>query len=133
MVSAPAETTAPTTGSGVPEARLLVVEDERTLAGMVAAYLSQAGFTAELAHRGDDAVAAVRADPPDVVVLDLGLPGMDGIEVCRQIRTFSDCYILILTARGDEVDRPGGCREFVEQVGSAIEATTIRQIGIRAL
>lgn len=110
--------------------RVLVVEDERTLAGMVAAYLSQAGFTAELAHRGDDAVAAVRADPPDVVVLDLGLPGMDGIEVCRQIRTFSDCYIIITTARKEEVDtliglsvgaddyltKPFGVRELVARV-----------------
>ena len=90
--------------------RVLVVEDERTLAGMVAAYLSQAGFTAEIAYRGDDAVVAVRADPPDVVVLDLGLPGMDGVEVCRQIRTFSDCYIIITTARKEEVDTLIGLR-----------------------
>jgi DNA-binding response OmpR family regulator len=84
--------------------RALVVEDERTLAGMVAAYLSRAGFETDVVHAGTAAVAAVRETDPDVVILDLGLPGIDGIEVCRQIRTFSDCYVIITTARKDEVD-----------------------------
>lgn len=84
--------------------RVLVVEDERTLAGMVAAYLSRAGFETAVVHTGIAAVDAVRENEPDVVILDLGLPGLDGIEVCRQIRTFSDCYILITTARKEEID-----------------------------
>ncbi|GMA21655.1 hypothetical protein GCM10025862_36760 [Arsenicicoccus piscis] len=84
--------------------RVLVVEDERTLAGMVAAYLSRAGFETDVVHTGTAAVAAVREGHPDVVILDLGLPGMDGIEVCRQVRTFSDCYVIITTARKEEVD-----------------------------
>ncbi|WP_298887802.1 response regulator transcription factor [uncultured Serinicoccus sp.] len=88
-----------------PAARVLVVEDERALAGMVAAYLSKAGYETAVVHTGPDAVAAVRERGPDVVVLDLGLPGMDGLEVCRQVRTFSDCYIVVVTARTDEVDR----------------------------
>ena len=87
-----------------PLGRVLVVEDERTLAGMVAAYLSRAGFEADVVHTGTAAVAAVREGHPDVVILDLGLPGMDGIEVCRQVRTFSDCYVIITTARKEEVD-----------------------------
>lgn len=72
---------------------------------MIGAYLSRAGYQARVVHTGPEGVQAVRDQTPDVVILDLGLPGLDGIEVCRQIRTFSDCYILILTARGDEVDR----------------------------
>ena len=84
---------------------VLVVDDERALAAVITSYLTRAGHEVIQAHTGPDAVAQAKADDPDVIVLDLGLPGLDGIEVCRQIRTFSDCYILILTARGDEVDR----------------------------
>ncbi|WP_202804501.1 response regulator transcription factor [Ornithinimicrobium pekingense] len=85
--------------------RVLVVDDERDIAQMVGTYLSRAGYDVSLAHTGPGAVAAARAEEPAVLVLDLGLPGLDGIEVCRQVRTFSDCYILMLTARGDEMDR----------------------------
>ena len=84
---------------------MLVVEDERDLARMLTAYLQRAGYQVSEVHTGPDAVAAAREQDPDVVVLDLGLPGLDGIEVCRRIRTFSDCYLLMLTARDDEVDK----------------------------
>lgn len=85
--------------------RVLVVDDERAIAQMVGTYLSRAGYEVLVAHTGPDAVAAARTRDPAVLVLDLGLPGLDGIEVCRQVRTFSDCYVLMLTARGDEMDR----------------------------
>ncbi len=62
-------------------------------------YALPEGSRGAVVHTGIGAVAAVREGEPDVVILDLGLPGLDGIEVCRQIRTFSDCYILITTAR----------------------------------
>ena len=84
--------------------RVLVVEDERDLARMVAAYLERAGHVVHVTHDGREAVARARSLDPDVIVLDLGLPGLDGVEVCRQVRTFSDCYVLMLTARADEVD-----------------------------
>ncbi|WP_330472911.1 response regulator transcription factor [Terrabacter sp. C0L_2] len=84
--------------------RVLVVEDETDLARMVAAYLERAGYDVYVAHDGREAVAQARSIEPEVIVLDLGLPGLDGIEVCRQVRTFSDCYVLMLTARADEVD-----------------------------
>ena len=92
-------------GHGSPPPTVLVVEDERDLARMVQAYLERPGYRVALAHTGPDAVAEARDLEPDVIVLDLGLPGLDGIEVCRQVRTFSDCYILMLTARDDEVDK----------------------------
>ena len=88
-----------------PSHRVLVVDDERALAGMVAAYLSRAGYETALVHDGPAAVEAVREQAPDVVILDLGLPGLDGVEVCRRIRTFSDCYVIVVTARAGEVDR----------------------------
>lgn len=91
--------------SSEPETTVLVVDDEMALAGIVASYLARAGHRVLLAHTGPEAVAEAQAADPDVIILDLGLPGLDGLEVCRQVRTFSDCYILMLTARGDEVDR----------------------------
>lgn len=71
---------------------------------MIAAYLSRAGYDSTVVHTGLDGVRAARDLAPDVVILDLGLPGLDGIEVCRQIRTFTDCYVIVVTARKDEID-----------------------------
>lgn len=84
---------------------VLVVDDEPVLSGTVKNYLERAGMSAQTCADGLAALDLVRATAPDVVVLDLGLPGMDGVEVCRQLRTFSDCYVLMLTARADEVDK----------------------------
>lgn len=84
---------------------VLVVDDEKPLADLVGTYLEQDGFSVVVSGNGQDAVYQARELDPAVVVLDLGLPGIDGVEVCRQIRTFSDCYVLMLTARVDEIDR----------------------------
>jgi DNA-binding response OmpR family regulator len=86
-------------------ARILIVDDEAPILELVRGYLEREGFAVETAMDGPSAVAAVRASAPDVVILDVMLPGLDGIEVCRQIRTFSDAYVLMLTARGEEIDR----------------------------
>jgi len=88
--------------------RVLVVEDEVALAGVIASYLQRDGFDAELAHDGPSAVAKARAWQPDLVVLDVMLPGFDGVEVCRRLRTFTDAYIIMLTARDEEVDKVVG-------------------------
>ena len=96
------------TDSAAPAGRVLVVDDEKPLAQMVATYLTRAGFDVAAAHTGPDALQAARTREPDVVVLDLGLPGLDGIEVCRRLRAFSECYVLMLTARGDEEDKLAG-------------------------
>ncbi len=84
--------------------RVLVVDDEKALARMVASYLERAGYATRLEHTGPDGLAAVRSWDPDVVILDLGLPGLDGMEVCRRLRETSDAYVIMLTARDDEFD-----------------------------
>lgn len=85
--------------------RILVVDDEVAMAGVVASYLEREGFEVSLAHNGPDAVALAEAVDPAVIVLDIMLPGFDGLEVCRRVRTFSDAYIVMLTARDEEVDK----------------------------
>jgi DNA-binding response OmpR family regulator len=87
-----------------PGYRALVVDDEVPLAGIVANYLEREHFEVSIAHNGQDAVAMAREIDPDVVVLDLALPGIDGVEACRQLRTFSDAYVVMLTARDTEMD-----------------------------
>ncbi|OAH61317.1 PhoR family transcriptional regulator [Dietzia cinnamea] len=82
----------------------MVVEDERELADLIGTYLTREGFDITIVHDGQDAVDLIRQIDPDVVVLDLGLPRLDGVEVCRQLRTFSDAYVVMLTARTEEVD-----------------------------
>jgi DNA-binding response OmpR family regulator len=86
-------------------ARVLVVEDDPLLAQLVVKYLERDGFTVEHTSDGVDAVVRAHGSDPDVVILDIGLPGIDGLEVCRRLRQFSDCYVIMLTARDDEVDK----------------------------
>lgn len=85
--------------------RVLVVDDEVALAGVVGSYLAREGFDVAVAHSGPEAVDKAREINPVLVVLDIMLPGFDGIEVCRQIRQFSDTYIIMLTAKEDEMDK----------------------------
>ena len=85
--------------------RALVVDDEPSLVKIVSTYLKREGFEVASARDGEQAVTLARELDPDVIVLDLMLPGIDGIEACRQIRTFSDAYIVMLTARAEEIDR----------------------------
>jgi len=83
----------------------LVVDDEAPLTALVRSYLEREGFEVETTGDGETAVELARDRAPDVIVLDLMLPGIDGIEACRRIRSFSDAYILMLTARAEEVDK----------------------------
>jgi DNA-binding response OmpR family regulator len=84
---------------------VLVVEDEIEIARVVRDYLRNAGFEVNVVGDGGSAVASVRSAKPDLLVLDLGLPGRDGLDVAREIRRWSDTPIVMLTARGDETDR----------------------------
>ena len=85
--------------------RALVVDDEPSLVRAIVGYLEREGFAVQSAGDGEQALRLARLNPPDVVVLDLMLPGVDGVEVCRALRTFSDAYVIMLTARADEVDK----------------------------
>ncbi|MCF8611457.1 response regulator transcription factor [Gordonia sp. HY285] len=84
--------------------RAMVVDDEPDLARLVASYLERDGFEVAVTGDGVQAVDLARSVDPDLMVLDLGLPGLDGVEVCRRLREFSDAYVVMLTARADEVD-----------------------------
>jgi DNA-binding response OmpR family regulator len=84
--------------------RVLVVEDDVTIAASISARLTAEGFAVEVAHDGPAAVAADAAHEPDVVVLDVMLPGFDGLEVCRRIQARRPVPVLMLTARADETD-----------------------------
>jgi len=85
--------------------RILIVEDEPKLAGLLRDYLAQTGFDSTIIDNGLEVVSYVREQQPDLVLLDLMLPGRDGMEVCKEIRTFSNVPIIMVTARVEEIDR----------------------------
>lgn len=84
---------------------VLIVDDEPKIQRIAREYFESAGFAARTLGDGETALASARADPPDLVVLDLSLPGMDGLDVCRQLRKTSNVPILMLTARDQESDK----------------------------
>lgn len=88
-----------------PVTRILIVDDEPPIVELVRGYLLREGWSVHTATDGPGALEVIRRERPDVVVLDLMLPGLDGIEVCRQLRTFSDAYVVMLTARSEEIDK----------------------------
>jgi DNA-binding response OmpR family regulator len=87
---------------------ILVVDDEPKITQLVRDYLERAGFSVQGARDGHEALMRARTDRPDLVVLDLGLPGLDGLDVTRQLRRDSNVPIIMLTARDDEADRVAG-------------------------
>jgi len=86
------------------DARVLIVEDDERVGELIAGYLARNGFRVELLREGTKAVSRIRETQPDVVVLDVMLPGEDGLSICRRIRPHYDGSILMLTARGEELD-----------------------------
>jgi DNA-binding response OmpR family regulator len=121
--------------------RVLVVDDELKIVQVVGDYLRSAGFSVTTAADGEGAVASARARPPDLVVLDLGLPGLDGLDVARDLRGTSAVPIIMLTARGEETDRvlglelgaddylvkPFSPRELLARVRAVLRRTEGRQ------
>lgn len=86
-------------------ATILIVEDEGDLSTIVADYVTAAGFEAKVLADGSEALASVRSAVPDLIVLDIMLPGLDGIALCKAVRAFSDVPIIMVTARVEEIDR----------------------------
>ncbi|MFD5279874.1 response regulator transcription factor [Streptomyces rubrogriseus] len=127
----------PPDGPPADPARILVVDDDPTVAEVVAGYLDRAGYRVDRAGDGPDALALAAGHRPDLVVLDLMLPGMDGLEVCRRLRGRGPVPVIMLTARGDEDDRvlglevgaddyvtkPFSPRELVLRVESVLRRT----------
>src|SRR5580765_3016538 len=117
---------------------VLVVEDESSIASFVALYLKNAGYSVRTAATGTDALAQAQSERPDLIVLDLMLPDIDGIEVCKRIRKDADLPILMLTARDEDVDKiiglevgaddymtkPFNPRELVARVRSILRRAT---------
>ncbi len=85
--------------------KVLVVDDEVNLVELVESYLKKEGYEVLVAYEGFSALELARSHFPDLVVLDLMLPGLDGIEVCRQLRQFSEAYVIMLTAKTEEIDK----------------------------
>jgi DNA-binding response OmpR family regulator len=88
--------------------RILIIEDDKRLAEMVSNYLGEAGFATQMSRTGMGGIALHDREPFDILILDLMLPDMDGLDVCRRIRERSETPILMLTARGDAMDRVVG-------------------------
>lgn len=121
--------------------RVLVVEDEPTIALSVAHRLRAEGYEVEIAGDGPSAVAAASANPPDVLVLDVMLPGFDGLEVCRRVQAERPVPVLMLTARDDETDmlvglgvgaddymtKPFSMRELVARVNALVRRVSRAQ------
>ena len=98
------QTTAQHAADLLTKGRVLVVDDDASLAEMLSIVLRQEGFDSRVCHRGDLAMEAFRSYRPDLVLLDLMLPGKDGIDVCKEMRAESGVPIVMLTAKGDTVD-----------------------------
>ena len=88
--------------------KVLIIEDEKDLAELLAFNLEKEGYTAACVHNGKLGLERAAADPPDLILLDLMLPGIDGLEVCRELRKTSSVPIIMITARGEEIDRVVG-------------------------
>jgi two-component system response regulator BaeR len=120
---------------------ILIVEDEPKLAGLMSDYLLQAGFLTHIIDNGLSVADWVRRQHPDLMILDLMLPGKDGVAVCREVRAFSDLPIIMATARVDEIDRligletgaddyvckPFSFREVVARVQAVLRRTGRQQ------
>jgi DNA-binding response OmpR family regulator len=126
---------------------ILVVEDEMQIARTLRDFLEVAGFEVTVAGDGSAALASARSDRPDLVVLDLGLPGIDGLDVARELRRTSSTPIVMLTARGEESDRivglelgaddylvkPFSPKELVARIRAVLRRTSGAQVGAEVL
>ncbi|MBE0574516.1 MAG: response regulator transcription factor [Desulfuromonadales bacterium] len=124
---------------------VLIIEDDHNTAALISTYLEKEGFATRMVHDGGEALEFVRLQNPGFVILDIMLPNVDGWEICRELRKFSDVPILILTAREEEIDRvlglslgaddyvikPFSPRELVERVKAILRRTTRNSVPIQ--
>jgi two-component system response regulator BaeR len=127
-----------------PAARILIVDDEPKLASLLSDYLKASGFETTCITDGREVIPHVRETPPDLILLDLMLPGRDGIDICRELRSFSDLPVIMVTARVEEIDRllglelgaddyickPFSPREVVARVKAILRRTARAKIGV---
>jgi DNA-binding response OmpR family regulator len=115
--------------------RVLVVDDDPTLVEVLSRYLEREGFAVQTAADGATALTHALADPPDLMVLDIMLPGLDGLEVCRRLREVAPVPVIMLTARGEESDRVTGLEvgadDYVTKPFSPRELTARVKSGLR--
>ncbi len=90
--------------------KILIVDDDRKLTRLIRDYLEKEGFQTRIAHDGDNGLAEVPRFKPDVIILDVMMPGIDGIEMLRRLRPESDAYVIMLTAKSEETDKVIGLR-----------------------
>lgn len=126
---------------------ILVVDDELKITRLVRDYLEQAGFVVATASDGKGAIAAARQLKPDLIVLDLGLPGLDGLDVIRALRTNSNVPVVVVTARADEADRivglelgaddylvkPFSPKELIARVRAVLRRTDAAGVGAEVI
>ncbi|MFC6286842.1 response regulator transcription factor [Nocardioides sp. GCM10027113] len=116
-------------GSGPGERRALVIEDDQDIRDLLELALTSHGFDVVVADSGLAGLEAVRTVQPDLVTLDLGLPGIDGIEVCRRIREITDAYLIMVTGRDDEVDRLMGLETGADDY--LVKPVSVRELRAR--
>lgn len=119
------------------QSKVLIVEDEAKIAQLLVDYLKLDGYVASVLLEGTHAVETIRAEQPDFVILDLMLPGKDGLTICKEVRQFSNVPIMMLTARVDEIDRLMGlelgaddyvCKPFLPKEVVARVKTILRRV-----
>jgi two-component system response regulator BaeR len=118
--------------------KILIVEDEKRVAGLLSDYLQQSGYQTHMLHNGLEVIPHMKTDPPDLILLDLMLPGKDGFEIAKEVRMFSHVPLIMITARVEEIDRllglelgaddyickPFSFREVVARVKAVLRRST---------
>ena len=118
--------------------KILIVEDEKRVAGLLSDYLQQSGYQTHMLHNGLEVIPHIKNEPPDLILLDLMLPGKDGLEIAKEVRAFSQVPLIMITARVEEIDRllglelgaddyickPFSFREVVSRVKAVLRRAT---------
>jgi DNA-binding response OmpR family regulator len=120
---------------GAGRLRALIIDHERSLTGLIASHLKREEFVVHVSHDGQDALEAARINDPDIVVLDLARRGLEGLEICRQLRTFSTAHVVMVIARDAGLDTviglSGGADDYIAEPFSPRELVTRIRAALR--